>query len=102
MPGMKQFRPRRFNPYMGYRFRRPYVPPYFYSPYGYGYVFLPALAILSFNSSIDEKNEILFLCISFYLKLLQESSQVQKANALHALLLKEIRWRFRQYHQILD
>lgn len=38
VPGMKQFRPRRFNPYMGYRFRRPYVPPYFYSPYGYGLV----------------------------------------------------------------
>ncbi|KAB5556482.1 hypothetical protein DKX38_007391 [Salix brachista] len=36
VPGMKQYRPRRFNPYMGYRFRRPYVPPYFYSPYGYG------------------------------------------------------------------
>ncbi|KAL6220106.1 hypothetical protein ACLB2K_007863 [Fragaria x ananassa] len=38
VPGMKQFRPRRFSPYMGYRFRRPYVPPYFYSPYGYGKV----------------------------------------------------------------
>ncbi|KAJ4833648.1 Polyadenylate-binding protein 2 [Turnera subulata] len=38
VPGMKQYRPRRFNPYMGYRFRRPYVPPYFYSPYGYGKV----------------------------------------------------------------
>ncbi|KAJ0981396.1 hypothetical protein J5N97_009651 [Dioscorea zingiberensis] len=38
VPGMKQFRPRRFNPYMGYRSRRPYVPPYFYSPYGYGKV----------------------------------------------------------------
>ncbi|GKV23451.1 hypothetical protein SLE2022_297410 [Rubroshorea leprosula] len=38
VPGMKQFRPRRFNPYMGYGFRRPYVPPYFYSPYGYGKV----------------------------------------------------------------
>lgn len=37
VPGMKQYRPRRFNPYMGFRFRRPYVPPYFYSPYGYGY-----------------------------------------------------------------
>lgn len=35
VPGMKQYRPRRFNPYMG-RFRRPYVPPYMYSPYGYG------------------------------------------------------------------
>ncbi|CAL5323817.1 unnamed protein product [Camellia sinensis] len=37
VPGMKQYRGRRFNPYMGYRFRRPYVPPYFYSPYGYGF-----------------------------------------------------------------
>ncbi|XP_072971628.1 polyadenylate-binding protein 2-like isoform X1 [Typha angustifolia] len=38
VPGMKQFRPRRFNPYMGYRFRRPYMPPYYASPYGYGKV----------------------------------------------------------------
>ncbi|XP_071702200.1 polyadenylate-binding protein 2-like [Rutidosis leptorrhynchoides] len=39
VPGLKQFRGRRFNPYMGYRgFRRPYVPPYAYSPYGYGKV----------------------------------------------------------------
>ncbi|XP_072953799.1 polyadenylate-binding protein 2-like isoform X2 [Typha angustifolia] len=38
VPGMKQYRPRRFNPYLGYRFRRPYMPPYFYSPYGYGKV----------------------------------------------------------------
>ncbi|XP_076882027.1 polyadenylate-binding protein 2-like [Bidens hawaiensis] len=36
LPGMKQYRGRRFNPYRG--FRRPYVPPYFYSPYGYGKV----------------------------------------------------------------
>ena len=35
---MKQHRPRRFNPYMAYGFRRPYTPPYFFSPYGYGYV----------------------------------------------------------------
>ncbi|KAJ8774411.1 hypothetical protein K2173_012717 [Erythroxylum novogranatense] len=35
-PGMKQYRPRHFNPYMGYRSRRPYAPSYFYSPYGYG------------------------------------------------------------------
>ncbi|KAE8706957.1 Polyadenylate-binding protein 2 [Hibiscus syriacus] len=34
--GMKQYRPRQFNPYIGYRPRRPHVPPYFYSPYGYG------------------------------------------------------------------
>lgn len=31
VPGMKQFRGRRFNPYMGYR---PWRPPYPYSPYG--------------------------------------------------------------------
>ncbi|KAI5384518.1 polyadenylate-binding protein 2 [Lathyrus oleraceus] len=36
VPGMKQYRPRRFNPYMAYGFRRPYAPPYMYSPYGYG------------------------------------------------------------------
>ncbi|GAA0172772.1 translation initiation factor [Lithospermum erythrorhizon] len=34
VPGMKQFRPRRFDPFLG--FRRPYVPPYAYAPYGYG------------------------------------------------------------------
>ncbi|XP_027363626.1 polyadenylate-binding protein 3-like isoform X4 [Abrus precatorius] len=38
VPGMKQYRPRRFNPYMAYGFRRPYPPPYFYSHYGYGKV----------------------------------------------------------------
>ncbi|ESQ40980.1 hypothetical protein EUTSA_v10014635mg [Eutrema salsugineum] len=36
VPGMKQYRPGGFNPSIGYRFRRPFVPPYFYSPYGYG------------------------------------------------------------------
>ncbi|XP_020255765.1 polyadenylate-binding protein 2-like isoform X2 [Asparagus officinalis] len=34
VPGLKQFRPRRFNPYMGSRFRRPFMP--YYSPFGYG------------------------------------------------------------------
>ncbi|GMH05936.1 hypothetical protein Nepgr_007776 [Nepenthes gracilis] len=38
VPGMKQYRARRFNPYMGYRFQRPYMPPFFYPPYGYGKV----------------------------------------------------------------
>ncbi|KAL0375994.1 UNVERIFIED_CONTAM: Polyadenylate-binding protein 2 [Sesamum calycinum] len=39
VPGMKQFRPRRSNPYMGFRSRTPYMPaPYLYSPYGYGKV----------------------------------------------------------------
>ncbi|KAL6526431.1 Polyadenylate-binding protein 2 [Orobanche hederae] len=38
VPGMKQYRGRRFNPYLAYGFRRPYVPPYIYSPYGYGKV----------------------------------------------------------------
>ncbi|KAI3448248.1 hypothetical protein Pfo_004913 [Paulownia fortunei] len=38
VPGMKQFRPRRSNPYMGTRSRTPYMAaPYLYSPYGYGY-----------------------------------------------------------------
>ncbi|KAH0460526.1 hypothetical protein IEQ34_011189 [Dendrobium chrysotoxum] len=36
VPGFKQYRPRRFNPFLGYRVRRPYVPSYLYSPYGYG------------------------------------------------------------------
>ncbi|KFK25338.1 hypothetical protein AALP_AA8G099700 [Arabis alpina] len=36
VPGMKQYHPGRFNPSMGYRYRRPFVPPYMYSPYGYG------------------------------------------------------------------
>ncbi|KAK4424319.1 Polyadenylate-binding protein 2 [Sesamum alatum] len=39
VPGMKQFRPRRSNPYMGFRSRTPYMAaPYMYSPYGYGKV----------------------------------------------------------------
>ncbi|KAK3414139.1 hypothetical protein EUGRSUZ_I02641 [Eucalyptus grandis] len=32
---LKQYRPRRPNPFMGGRFRGPYMPP-FYPPYGYG------------------------------------------------------------------
>ncbi|CAL9173983.1 unnamed protein product [Musa hybrid cultivar] len=36
VPGMKQFRPRRFTPYAGSPYRRPFMPPYFASPYGYG------------------------------------------------------------------
>ncbi|KAF5743941.1 Polyadenylate-binding protein 2 [Tripterygium wilfordii] len=39
VPGMKQFRGRRPNPYMGFRARGPYMPPPFmFSPYGYGKV----------------------------------------------------------------
>ncbi|KAF7842989.1 polyadenylate-binding protein 2-like isoform X1 [Senna tora] len=36
LPGMKQHRPRRSNPYMGFHGRIPYAPPFAYSPYGYG------------------------------------------------------------------
>lgn len=36
VPGMKQYRGRRPNPYMPFRSRRPYMPPPFYSPFGYG------------------------------------------------------------------
>ncbi|XP_043814241.1 polyadenylate-binding protein 2 isoform X2 [Manihot esculenta] len=38
VPGMKQFRPRRPNPYMGFTPRGSHMPPYFYNPYGYGKV----------------------------------------------------------------
>ncbi|KAK9666915.1 hypothetical protein RND81_14G220500 [Saponaria officinalis] len=38
VPGMKPFRARRPNPYMGYGFRGAYLPPPFYNPYGYGKV----------------------------------------------------------------
>lgn len=37
VPGMKQYRGRRAGPYMGgFRSRRAYMPPPFYSPFGYG------------------------------------------------------------------
>ncbi|KAK2971785.1 hypothetical protein RJ640_018474, partial [Escallonia rubra] len=35
VPGMKVFRARRPNPYMGSRAMNPYMPPPFYSPYGF-------------------------------------------------------------------
>ncbi|CAJ1936072.1 unnamed protein product [Sphenostylis stenocarpa] len=38
VPGMKQFRPRRPNPYQGFRGRAPYAPPFAYAPFGYGKV----------------------------------------------------------------
>ncbi|KAF3435039.1 hypothetical protein FNV43_RR22126 [Rhamnella rubrinervis] len=39
LPGMKQHRARRSNPYMGgFRARSPFVAPYMYAPYGYGKV----------------------------------------------------------------
>ncbi|KAL8540545.1 hypothetical protein ACS0TY_001976 [Phlomoides rotata] len=42
VPGMKQFRPRRPIPHMGYRSRTPFMPaPFLYSPYGYGYGKVP-------------------------------------------------------------
>lgn len=37
IPGMKQYRGRRPSPYGTFRSRRPYMPPPFYSPMGYGY-----------------------------------------------------------------
>ncbi|KAJ4750507.1 Polyadenylate-binding protein family protein [Rhynchospora pubera] len=37
VPGMRQFRGRRFSPIPGaFPYGRPYIPPYFASPYGYG------------------------------------------------------------------
>ncbi|PNY07421.1 polyadenylate-binding protein 2-like [Trifolium pratense] len=42
VPGMKQFRPRRpSNPYMGFRGRTPYAPPFAYAPAPYGYGKVP-------------------------------------------------------------
>ncbi|XP_027918712.1 polyadenylate-binding protein 2-like isoform X1 [Vigna unguiculata] len=38
IPGMKQYRPRRPNPYQGFRGRAPYAPPFAYAPFGYGKV----------------------------------------------------------------
>ncbi|XP_047329888.1 polyadenylate-binding protein 2-like isoform X2 [Impatiens glandulifera] len=38
VPGLKQFRGRRANPYFGFRGRMPFMPPPFYAPYGYGRV----------------------------------------------------------------
>ena len=38
IPGMKQYRPRRSNPYMGFRGRAAFAPPFAFSPYGYGKV----------------------------------------------------------------
>ncbi|KAJ9538277.1 hypothetical protein OSB04_031010 [Centaurea solstitialis] len=38
IPGMKVFRGRRPNPYMGYRSRIPYMAAPFFAPYGYGQV----------------------------------------------------------------
>ncbi|ONK64442.1 uncharacterized protein A4U43_C07F25970 [Asparagus officinalis] len=40
VPGMKQYRGRRASPYMGFRSRRPYMPPPFYAPFAYGYTIL--------------------------------------------------------------
>lgn len=38
VPGMKQYRGRRPNPYAGgFRARSPFVAPFMYAPYGYGY-----------------------------------------------------------------
>ncbi|KAK9121052.1 hypothetical protein Syun_018669 [Stephania yunnanensis] len=36
VPGMKQYRGRRPNPYLGFRGRRPFMPAPFFPPYGYG------------------------------------------------------------------
>lgn len=55
IPGMKQYRPRRSNPYMGFRGQTPFPPPFAYSPYGYGYF---SCLVLTFP-----------ICFSFMLQL---------------------------------
>lgn len=80
IPGMKQYRPRRPNPYMGFRGRTPYAPPFAYSPYGYGCVLLSPYF---FN--------VFYLCCNCRLTALfywlQKGSKVQNANAIQPLLL---------------
>ncbi|KVI07065.1 Nucleotide-binding, alpha-beta plait [Cynara cardunculus var. scolymus] len=50
IPGMKQFRGRRPNPYLGFRSRRPFMPgPPMFPPYGYGYVPEPTLLAVYFS-----------------------------------------------------
>ncbi|KAI7738005.1 hypothetical protein M8C21_011345 [Ambrosia artemisiifolia] len=70
VPGMKQYRGRRFNPYRG--FRRPYVPPYFYSPYGYGL----ASDVSLYYSCLPNRGGK------------TKGSEVQEAIALYAVLLE--------------
>ncbi|KAF9625418.1 hypothetical protein IFM89_022576 [Coptis chinensis] len=75
VPGMKQFRGRRASPFVGgFRGRRPFMPTPFFSPYGYGvahhlYDSLPSSCVV--GSQLKE----------------QQSSKVQEANAIQAILL---------------
>lgn len=82
VPGLKQFHPRRFNPYMGYPTRRPYMPPYFPPPYAYGLVhFSPSLSLCIACCYASRRDG--FQCFSL---IFQEDAQVQKANAVPAFL----------------
>lgn len=88
VPGMKQFRPRRFNPYPGYRYRRPFPAPYMYSPYGYGSVLcLPHLLLLLISTPYITVLELKIHPIYIFASL-QKVPEVQKGNTLHALLLE--------------
>lgn len=88
VPGMKQFRPRRFNPYAGYRYRRPFPAPYMYSPYGYGSVLcLPHLLLLLISTPYITVLELKIHPIYIFASL-QKVPEVQKGNTLHALLLE--------------
>lgn len=86
---MKQHRPRRPNPFMAYQPRGAVIPPYFYSPYGYGYAFL-TIAITCNNLFLlcDVIKILTSMEIGTFFLLLQESSKVQNVNALQSLLLK--------------
>ncbi|OUZ99613.1 RNA recognition motif domain [Macleaya cordata] len=87
VPGMKQFRGRRFNPYMGFRSRRPYVPPYFYSPYGYGSTYFSTYLAIYLGTEPSWNPLSLFQFYALEPESL-ESPQVQKANAVQTLHLK--------------
>ncbi|CAL5343798.1 unnamed protein product [Camellia sinensis] len=68
VPGMKQYRGRRPNPYFGFPSRRPFVPgPPFYPAYGYGHC--------------DHKGSIVFVSTTL------KGSKVQAANAVQTILM---------------
>ncbi|KAJ6949040.1 hypothetical protein NC651_003144 [Populus alba x Populus x berolinensis] len=54
LPGMKQFRARRPNPYMGFPPRGAPMPPYLFSPYGYG--------LRHYDQKLRQKASIMAMC----------------------------------------
>lgn len=92
---MKQYRPRRPSPYMGFRGRSPYVPPPFmYSPYGYGYASrkFPCLSHFDRLETYLSCFILTFHNLCSLQLLLQKGSEDENANALQPLLLNHQFW----------